>query len=85
MNRLTIKLISALVEPTAASAWLPENRPTTMMSAALNNSCKMPEMARGMANRTIFPNRGPWVMSISKERPRPFSFASRFKIDITLP
>mgnify|MGYP000485447172 CR=1 FL=1 len=72
MNRLTIRLISALVEPTAAKAWGPEKRPTTIMSAALNNSCKMPEMASGMAKRTIFPSRGPLVMSISKEPRRPF-------------
>ena len=65
MNSLTIKLIMALVEPTAARAWGPTNCPTTMMSAALNSSCKMPEIAKGMANRTIFPNSGPWVMSIS--------------------
>ena len=37
-NTLIIKLISEAVEPTAASAVLPANLPTTMMSAALKSS-----------------------------------------------
>ena len=37
----------------------------TSVLASLIFGCKMPEIAKGMANRTIFPNSGPWVMSIS--------------------
>ena len=72
MNKLVISWMRALVDPTAARAEGPTNCPTTMMSAALKSSCRMPERARGMANFTIFPSRGPFVMSISKElRRRP--------------
>ena len=60
INRLTISWMRALVEPTAARAWGPTNCPTTMMSAALNSSCRMPERASGMANRMVFPTRGRW-------------------------
>ena len=65
INKLTISWIKALVEPTAAKAWLPAKRPATMMSAALNSSCKMPERAKGMANRMVLLTRGPLVISIS--------------------
>ena len=37
-NRLIIRLIREVLEPTAASASLPANRPTTTTSAALNSS-----------------------------------------------
>jgi hypothetical protein len=47
-NTFTRRLISELVEPTAASASLPENCPTTMTSAALYNSCKTPVSISGM-------------------------------------
>ena len=38
-NRLMIRLMMAPVEPTAATAMLPQYLPTTIRSAALNNSC----------------------------------------------
>ena len=38
MNRFVKILIRAVVDPTAASAWLPLNLPTTMISTALNIS-----------------------------------------------
>ena len=65
MNTLTIRLISALVEPTAASAWAPEKRPTTTISAALKSSCSTPESIRGKVKTRIFPNSGPLHISIS--------------------
>ena len=65
INRLTIRLMTALVEPTAARAVGPTNWPTTMMSAALNKSCRIPDRARGMANRMVLLTMGPLVMSIS--------------------
>ena len=65
MNTFTSRLISAEVDPTAASAWLPEKRPTTMISAALNKSCRMPESISGTANRIIRLSSGPCIMSIS--------------------
>ena len=58
-------LISALVEPTAASAWAPEKRPTTTISAALKSSCSTPESIRGKVKTRIFPNSGPLHISIS--------------------
>ena len=65
MNRLTMSWMRALVEPTAARAVGPTNWPTTMMSAALNKSCRIPDRARGMANRMVLLTMGPLVMSIS--------------------
>ena len=65
MNRLTKRLIKEVVEPTAAKASLPVYRPTTMMSAALNSSCKMPEHISGSANSRILLNSGPLHISIS--------------------
>ena len=44
---------------------LPANRPTTAISAALNKSCRIPESIKGIAYLMIFPNKGPFVMSIS--------------------
>jgi len=38
-----------LVEPTAAKDSSPANRPTTMMSAALYNNCRMPDRITGIA------------------------------------
>ena len=64
-NRLTIRLMSAEVEPTAASAVWPVYRPTTMMSAALNSSCKTPEHIKGKEKVRILPKSGPLVMFIS--------------------
>ena len=59
------RLIREEVDPTAASAWLPANRPTTTMSAALNKSWRIPESIRGTANSRIFPKSGPLHISIS--------------------
>ena len=63
-NRLTSRLMRELVDPTAARELSPAKRPTTMMSAALNRSCKMPDPISGRANRSIFFRTGPDVMSI---------------------
>lgn len=49
INRFVNRLINAVVEPTAANAWLPVNLPTTIISTALNKSCKMLESIRGKA------------------------------------
>ena len=59
-----MRVLSELVEPTAAMAWLLSQLPTTMMSAALNSSCKMPDSTSGMENRSIFPGSEPEHMSI---------------------
>ena len=40
MKKFTIRLVMAPVAPTAATETLPQNRPTTIRSAALNSSCK---------------------------------------------
>lgn len=58
----------APVAPTAASAWLPENLPTTIISAALNSSCRMFIAIIGSANIKIFENSGPLHMSMSRFR-----------------
>ena len=58
MNKLTIKLIRALVEPTAARAWGPTNCPTTMMSAALNSSCKNAGNRQGDGEPDDLPQQG---------------------------
>ena len=63
-NRLTIRLMSEVLEPTAANASLPTNCPTTTTSAALNSSCRMLEAIRGRANNRILLHRGPLHMSI---------------------
>ena len=47
IKRLVKILINAVVDPTAASAWLPLNRPTTMISTALNISCRILESING--------------------------------------
>ena len=59
IKKLTSRLMSELVAPTAAMASLPTNRPTTTMSAALNSSCKMPEHMSGKANSRIRLSSGP--------------------------
>ena len=53
-----------VLEPTAARASFPDQRPTTITSAALNRSCRMLESISGMANTKSFPAREPWIMSI---------------------
>ena len=64
-NRLTIRLMSAEVDPTAASELSPAKCPTTTISAALNNSCRMLEHISGSANSRSFPRSGPFIISIS--------------------
>ena len=54
-----------LLEPTAARELSPAQRPTTMMSAALNSSCKMLEHISGSVNCRSFGRMDPLHMSIS--------------------
>ena len=61
---MTIRVFSELVEPTAAMAWLLSQLPTTIISAALNSSCNIPDSTSGIENRNIFPGREPEHMSI---------------------
>ena len=63
-NRLMIMLLSEPTEPTAASASLPANRPTTMVSAALKSSCKMPESIIGSEKNSTLVRREPSVISM---------------------
>ena len=65
IKRLVKTLISAVVEPTAASASLPLNLPTTIMSTALNINCKMPDSINGSANETSLSMIEPLHISIS--------------------
>ena len=64
-NTLMIRLISAAVEPTAARASLPVQRPTTITSAALYNSCNMLVSISGTAKAATFGINLPCVMSSS--------------------
>ena len=57
--------MSAVFDPTAASALSPANRPTTTISAALNSNCKMLEHINGSAKRSILPNTESLHISIS--------------------
>ena len=57
--------MSAVVDPTAASAWLPLNRPTTMISTALNISCKIPDTISGSEKEISLSIIVPLHMSIS--------------------
>ena len=63
-NRLTVRLISEVLEPTAAKASLPANRPTTTTSAALNRSCNRLEAISGRANSRILSASDPLHMSM---------------------
>lgn len=65
INKLVNTLISAVVEPTAARAWLPLNLPTTTMSTALNISCKMPDSISGREKEISLSIMLPLHMSIS--------------------
>ena len=64
MNKLVMRFISELVEPTAAREASPAKRPTTITSAALNKSCKTPDNIIGMVKIINLPKSGPWVISI---------------------
>ena len=59
MNVLTIRLTRLEVAPTAASAMLPENLPTTITSAALNSSWSIPVAASGRVNCRMAGRIGP--------------------------
>ena len=48
MKKFTIRFVREPVEPTAATLTLPQNRPTTTRSAALNNSCSRLVRIMGM-------------------------------------
>ena len=65
MNAPMSRLMSEDVAPTAASAVLLSNLPTTMTSAALNSSCKMPVRASGTEKRMICGRGLPSVMTIA--------------------
>ena len=75
-KRLTIRLFSEEVAPTAAMALLLANWPSTMMSAALNRSCRMLDAISGSENRSRLPARGPLHISISEECRMSISFLS---------
>ena len=64
MNRLTIRVMSAEVDPTAPSAVSLPKRPTTTVSAALNNSWSMPDSIMGTEKRRKPFMIGPLVMSM---------------------
>ena len=78
MKRLTSRLVSELVEPTAARDSLPAKRPTTITSAALNRSCRQPESINGKLKATIPGSTGPLHISIRYDLPDifvpPFSY-----------
>ena len=57
--------MSAVVDPTAASAWLPLNLPTTIISTALNISCKIPDNINGNENEISLSIIVPLHISIS--------------------
>ena len=57
-------LFSEPTEPTAASASLPAKRPTTMVSAALKRSCKMPDSMIGSEKNSTLVRREPSVISM---------------------
>src|SRR5699024_6310912 len=65
MKRLVKILIRAVVDPTAASAWLLLYLPTTMISTALNISCRMLDSIRGSEKEISLSMMVPLHMSIS--------------------
>ena len=65
MNRFVKMLMSAVVAPTAARASLPLKCPTTMISTALNMSCKMLVAISGREKETSLSMMEPFTMSIS--------------------
>jgi hypothetical protein len=60
----TNKFTSAVVEPTAATAWSDAKIPSTATSAALKSICKTFIPTIGNANNMSFFNSGPLVISI---------------------
>ena len=65
MKRLVKILISAVVDPTAARAWLPLNLPTTIMSTALNISCRILVSISGSEKEISLSMMDPLHISIS--------------------
>ena len=63
-NRLIIRLMREVLDPTAASASFPAKRPTTTISAALNSSWSRLEAIRGRAKSRILSAREPLHMSM---------------------
>ena len=63
INTLIIKLTSGPLEPTAARAVPPAQRATTIISAALYNSCSSPVAISGSAYRITPGKRGPLIIS----------------------
>ena len=57
-NRLMIRFMSELVEPTAPAEISLAKRPKTMISEALYNSCNIPVAIIGREKRKILPKRG---------------------------
>ena len=65
INKLVNTLIRAVVEPTAARATLPLNRPTTIISTALNINCRIPDNINGTENEISLSIMVPLHISIS--------------------
>ena len=65
INKLVNILIRAVVDPTAASDWLPLNLPITIISTALNISCKIPDNINGNENEISLSMIVPLHISIS--------------------
>ena len=57
--------IKAVVDPTAASVWLPLNLPTTTISTALNISCRIPDNINGREKEINLSIMEPLHISIS--------------------
>ena len=64
INKLTIRLISDVLAPTAASAPLPAKRPATIISAAPNISCSTFPAMIGSENRMTAGSTAPFRISI---------------------
>ena len=64
ISTLIRRKIALVVLPTAARLLLPANRPTTMTSAALNNSCRIFAAISGRQKMISLSASEPWVMSI---------------------
>ena len=65
INKFVNTLMSAVVDPTAASACCPLKCPTTMRSTALNISCRIPDTISGSAKEINLSIMVPLHISIS--------------------
>ena len=74
MKKFTIRLVMEPVAPTAATLILPQNLPTIIRSAALNNSCRRLVRMMGMVYRIILGRSGPVVMLVFKRFKKKPSF-----------